>query len=116
MPSATSSAIDPVGITDMGTAGRSPRRITEPLPNCLSICARARSSAFSRSGTAAIAATPVGFAVFFSPGVFTRHTLGGVCDTTHVPRTPPVDKRVLWTIPVHVYDAKRRHGHGYFSL
>ena len=51
----------PVGMTAIGTAGRSPRRMTEPLPNCLSICARARSSAFSRSGPAGIA-TPT-FAV-----------------------------------------------------
>ena len=49
MPSATSSAMEPVGMTSIGVAARSPRRITEPLPNCLSICARATSSALSRS-------------------------------------------------------------------
>lgn len=32
MPSATSSAMDPVGITEMGWRTSSPRRITEPLP------------------------------------------------------------------------------------
>src|SRR3954468_8721469 len=59
MPSAMSSAIEPVGITAIGTLGRSPRRITEPLPNCLSICARATPSAFSRSGPVpAMSATP----------------------------------------------------------
>ena len=50
--------MEPVGITAVCTTGRSPRRITEPLPNCLSICARARSSALSRSGPAAIVCHP----------------------------------------------------------
>src|SRR3954451_24120627 len=49
MPSATSSAMDPVGMIWIGTRVSSPRRITEPLPNCLSIWASATSSAFSRS-------------------------------------------------------------------
>src|SRR5215475_321109 len=106
-PSATSKAIEPVGITAIGTTGRSPRRITEPLPNCLSICARARSSAFSRSGTAdAMAATPVDlpdFAVEF----FTDHTLGGGSDRAHLRHARPVDRLVLWTIPVHLFDASR---------
>src|SRR5215475_5586197 len=106
-PSATSKAIEPVGITAIGTTGRSPRRITEPLPNCLSICARARSSAFSRSGTAdAMAATPVDlpdFAVEF----FTDHTLGGGSDRAHLRHARPVDRLVLWTIPVHLFDASK---------
>ncbi|CAM5734838.1 hypothetical protein SMICM304S_09930 [Streptomyces microflavus] len=48
-PRATSRAVDPVGMTSMGSFGRSPRRITAPLPNCRSIRASAASSAFSRS-------------------------------------------------------------------
>src|SRR5262249_58588810 len=48
------SASDPVGITSIGAAARSPRRMTDPLPNCLSICVRATSSALSRSNPAAI--------------------------------------------------------------
>src|SRR3954451_19651713 len=52
MPSATSRAIDPVGITSIGGRLSSPRRITDPLPNWRSICARAVSSAFSRSAGA----------------------------------------------------------------
>src|ERR1700704_2871869 len=47
-----SSAIAPVGITAIGARPSSPRRITEPLPYCLSICARASSSALSLSGAA----------------------------------------------------------------
>src|SRR4051794_17491104 len=70
-PSAMSSAMDPVGMTAIWTTGRSPRRITEPLPNCLSICARARSSALSRSGPATMSATPV----FDFPGVFAEELL-----------------------------------------
>ena len=52
MPSATSSAIEPVGITSIGARASSPRRMTEPLPNCFSIWASATSSAFSRSAPA----------------------------------------------------------------
>ena len=48
-PSATSSAIEPVGITSTGTRVSSPRRMTEPLPNCRSIWRRAVSRAFSLS-------------------------------------------------------------------
>src|SRR3954452_2700090 len=36
-------------MTSSGARVSSPRRITEPLPNCFSICASATSSAFSRS-------------------------------------------------------------------
>src|SRR5215475_7031753 len=107
MPSATSRAIEPVGITAIAMAGRSPRRITEPLPNCLSICARARSSAFSRSGNAAaMAATPVDlpdFAVEF----FTAPTLGGGSDRSIYRHACPVDGRTMWTIPVHLFDASQ---------
>ena len=52
MPSATSRAMDPVGMTSIGARTSSPRRITEPLPYCLSIWASAASSAFSRSAVA----------------------------------------------------------------
>src|SRR5215207_7373978 len=49
MPSATSRAIEPVGMTSTGARSSLPRRMTEPLPNWRSICASAVSSAFSRS-------------------------------------------------------------------
>ena len=49
MPSATSRAIEPVGITSTGTRASSPSRMTVPLPNCRSIWASAASSAFSLS-------------------------------------------------------------------
>src|SRR3954451_12494507 len=52
MPRATSRAIEPVGMTSIGGRLFSPRRITDPLPNWRSICARAVSSAFSRSAGA----------------------------------------------------------------
>ncbi|SHV54563.1 Uncharacterised protein [Mycobacteroides abscessus subsp. abscessus] len=54
MPSATSSAMEPVGITEMGWRTSSPSRMTEPLPKLLSICASASSRAFSRSGACAM--------------------------------------------------------------
>src|SRR3954468_7099727 len=53
-PRAMSRAIEPVGMTFMATSGLSPRRMTEPLPNCLSIWARAMSSALSRSSVAMV--------------------------------------------------------------
>ena len=91
MPSATSSAMEPVGITAIWMTGRSPRRITEPLPNCLSICARARSSAFSRSGPAAIVCHPCASPA--SSRMLRRHadTLGAGSD-----RKQPTG-RDLWT-------------------
>ena len=49
MPSATSRAIEPVGITSTGARSSLPSRMTEPFPNCRSIWARADSRAFSRS-------------------------------------------------------------------
>src|SRR3712207_3208792 len=55
MPSAMSREIEPVGMTFMATSGLSPRRMTEPLPNCLSIWARAMSRALSRSSVAMVA-------------------------------------------------------------
>src|ERR1700683_2743893 len=49
-PSAASKEIAPVEITAMGTmASFDPRRMIEPLPNCFSICANARSIALLRS-------------------------------------------------------------------
>ena len=60
MPSATSSAIDPVGITSIGTADSSPRRMTEPLPNCRSIWASAASRALSLSPALSGAGLPLG--------------------------------------------------------
>ena len=51
MPSAMSSGSAPVGITLMSPVDSLPsllRRMMEPLPNCFSIVARARSIAASR--------------------------------------------------------------------
>src|SRR4051794_40808900 len=41
--------MEPVGMTSSGARVSSPRRITEPLPNCFSIWARATLRAWSRS-------------------------------------------------------------------
>src|SRR6266851_5014101 len=49
MPSATSRAIDPVGITSIGARPSSPSRMIEPLPNCRSIWASAVSRDLSLS-------------------------------------------------------------------
>src|SRR6185295_15530446 len=90
--------------------GRSPSRITEPLPNCLSICANARSRALSRSGPATMSATPVfDFAGVFADELLftTRVTLDGGSDR----KTPP--GRELWmstplaTIAEHLFDIER---------
>src|SRR4051812_5759849 len=54
MPSAMSSAMEPVGMTLMACDGLSPSRMTEPLPNCLSIWDRAMSRALSRSSVAMV--------------------------------------------------------------
>src|SRR3954465_2303755 len=106
-PRATSSAMEPVGMTAVCTTGRSPRRITEPLPNCLSICANARSSALSRSGPATMSATPVlDFAGVF-PGellIPAGLKVGGGYDKISPPCRPPVDDQPLWTIAEHLYD------------
>src|SRR6516225_5157711 len=45
MPSAASTAREPVGMTAMATSGRSPSRMIEPLPNWRSICVSAVSTA-----------------------------------------------------------------------
>src|SRR4051795_4127474 len=106
-PSATSRAMEPVGMIAVCTTGRSPSRITEPLPNCLSICANARSSALSRSGPATMSATPVlDFAGVFADELLfiTRTKVGGGYD-----KNPPPCHRLwmttpLWTIAEHVYE------------
>ena len=41
-------------MTSIGARTSSPRRITDPFPYCLSICASAASSAFSRSSVAIV--------------------------------------------------------------
>src|SRR3954470_6234519 len=92
MPSATSSAIEPVGITCICVTGRSPSRMTEPLPNCLSICARARPSAFSRSGIAAMFVTPV--LAVFADGRFVTGTRYAVGPTKTSRQAAAVDKRL----------------------
>src|SRR5438552_17372500 len=49
-PSAATNEIAPVGMTEIGTmASLEPNRMIEPLPNCFSICANARSIALVRS-------------------------------------------------------------------
>src|SRR5215213_7241262 len=82
MPRATSRATEPVGMTSIGARTSSPRRMTEPLPNCLSICARAVSSALSRSAGAGMVLTSeiaVGPADRWS--VVVEATLGGTTDS-----------------------------------
>src|ERR1700749_2437751 len=59
-PSATSRAIDPVGITSTGTRACSPSRMTEPLPNCRSIWTSAASRALSLSPALSGAGLPLG--------------------------------------------------------
>src|SRR4029079_5173131 len=59
MPSAMSRAMEPVGMTSIGARTSSPRRMTEPLPNCRSIWASAASRALSRSAAGAMGAVPV---------------------------------------------------------
>jgi hypothetical protein len=49
MPRARSSDRAPVDTDSIPIVVLSPIRMIEPLPNCLSICASAMSSAFSRS-------------------------------------------------------------------
>ena len=49
MPSARSSESAPVDTASIAIDPRSPIRMMEPLPNCLSICESAISSALSRS-------------------------------------------------------------------
>src|SRR6185437_3116248 len=58
MPRATSRAIEPLAMISTGVRVSSPRRMTEPLPNCRSICMSAASSALflslARSGEAVL--------------------------------------------------------------
>src|SRR3954447_20574279 len=108
-PSATSRAIEPVGMTAICMTGRSPRRITEPLPNCLSICANARSSALSRSGPATMFATPVldFVGVFADAFLFiTGLKVGGGYDKNELPCPDLWMTRPLWTIAEQVYDER----------
>ncbi len=58
MPSAMSSASEPVEIAPIETCGRSLIRITEPFPNCRSICPNATSSASSRFISSSYSALP----------------------------------------------------------
>src|SRR5689334_16852095 len=102
-PRATSRAMELVGITAICITGRSPRRITEPLPNCLSICASASSSAFSRSGAATIAVTPVFDFAFFA----TADTVCGGYDKNPPPYRGLWMAEPLWTIAEHLYDIER---------
>src|SRR3954453_2541036 len=78
MPRAMSRAIEPVGMTFMATSGLSPRRMTEPLPNCLSIWARAMSRALSRSSVAMMA-------TFEVLGKLSGSTLGRGSDNSGAP-------------------------------
>src|SRR5690349_20811152 len=73
-----SRAIEPVGMTFMATSGLSPRRMTEPLPNCLSIWARAMSRALSRSSVAMMA-------TFEVLGKLSGATLGRGSDNSGAP-------------------------------
>src|SRR3954464_10940863 len=100
--------MEPVGMTAISMAGRSPSLITEPLPNCLSICANARSSALSRSGPATMSATPVlDFAGVFAVELLlitTSTKVGGGYDKNLPPRLSLWMTEPLWTIAEHLYD------------
>src|SRR5690242_14572902 len=105
-PSATSRAMEPVGMMAVWMTGRSPSRMTEPLPNCLSICASARSSALSRSGPATMSATPVfDFAGVFAdePLFTTGYKVGGGYDKNPPPCHELWMTGPLWTIAEHLY-------------
>src|SRR5262245_31156323 len=111
MPSATSSAIDPVGITSMGARASSPSRMIEPRPNCRSIWASAVSRDFSLSPALPPALslpamdTPVGIMGFLS-----GPTLRAAADKT--PRTGPLKgprhdvprRRPLLTLGEQLFD------------
>ena len=76
IPKATSSAMDPVGITSIGARPSSPSRMTDPLPNCRSICDRAVSRARSRSSDALTDVNGVlDFALFFAAIGFSSRLL-----------------------------------------
>ena len=49
MPRAALSAIEPVGITSIGSVGCCPRNITEPRPKSFSICRMAACRALMRT-------------------------------------------------------------------
>src|SRR5579859_1151852 len=101
-PSATSSAIDPVGITSIGSRVSSPRRMTEPLPNCRSIWSRADSRALSLSPARsrvdlvfpAIGGLPAGIgglrASSASPGVVLRYGPAGLPADRWTRYAPPL--------------------------
>src|SRR4051812_48948122 len=98
MPSATSRAIDPVGITSIGARVSSPSRMTAPLPCCRSICASAVVSALSRSKPAMDAPLDL---------------LGRTSATLRVgsdsfrAATPPVDACAALTVGEHLFDSRR---------
>src|SRR3954447_13377015 len=100
--------MEPVGMTSICIAGRSPSRMTDPLPNCLSICANARSRALSRSGPATMSATPVVDlpGVFAAELLFTGINVGGGYDKNPPPRQDLWMTEPLWTIAEHLYDER----------
>src|SRR5215470_6415908 len=100
-----SSEIAPVGITSIGARTSSPSRITEPLPNCRSIWARAVSRALSLSqpllpGLSMPAMdTPAGIRGFLS-----ALTLRAATD-----KTPHADQHHRDRAAVAVADHRARH-------
>src|SRR6202035_3603807 len=82
MPRATSSAIEPVGITSTGTRVSSPSRMIEPLPNCRSIWRSAASSALPlspiRSGIAVLPLGAMGTPYCLSASVRLAATFGAL--------------------------------------
>src|SRR5512143_3994701 len=104
MPSATSRAIDPLGMISTATRCPSPRRMTEPLPYWRSICPSAASSAFARS-MLAIAATLSSAASPPATGMGTAGidtTLGRAPDipfATHPPGEE-LDRVTTWAPPL----------------
>src|ERR1700691_2642491 len=87
MPSATSRAIDPVGMTSIGALTSSPRRMTAPLPCARSMLLNAADKALSRSMPAI--ANPPGRDAVVEPNCRGRHY--------EPPQTVFVPDECLWT-------------------
>src|SRR6185437_2911923 len=82
MPRATSRAIEPLGMISTGVRVSSPSRMTEPLPNCRSICRSAASRALflslARSGDAVLPLGAMGNSLSLNASVRLAATLGAL--------------------------------------
>src|SRR3954454_17927958 len=101
MPSATSRPMAPVGITSTGARASSPRRMIAPSPWFLRICARAVSSALSRSGAAGM-----GTVQLVGSGRWSRATLGRGTDISPRRRHGCGHARLMWTVVEHSFERR----------